>query len=256
MESFIQNPNLPANKVSLVAIDCRVPDGILEELHKMNIRVVKTQKIKETYEAISCHPDIMMCHVGGNEIVAAPNVPDAMIYELEDEGFHIISGSKTIKSSYPEDILYNTAVIGGFAVCSVKNTDKVLIDNLEKKDIKIIDVKQGYSKCSACIVDNRAVITSDTGIYKVLMEQNIDVLLITPGFIDLYDMNYGFIGGAGSALSADEIAFSGNIVLHPDYFKIQNFLKKHDKKIINLNLNRLIDLGTIIPLKEYCILGL
>jgi hypothetical protein len=253
MESFVQKPNLPENNVSLVLADGRIPEEMLQGFKYMNIRVIRTQRISRVYDAVSYHPDIMLCHAGGNKIVAAPNIPESVALRLLEEGFEVITGIKTVNEAYPYNVPYNAAIFGEYVVCNTEYTDKVLLDNLKNK--KIIDVKQGYSKCSICIVDKNAVITSDKGIYKALVREDIDVLLITPGFIDLYNMDYGFIGGTSGLLSKDIIAFAGNISNHPDFTLIKNFLLKYAKKAINLNNNRLIDLGTIIPLKEYCILG-
>jgi len=76
-------------------------------------------------------------------------------------------------------------------------------------------------------------------------------LLIEKGHIDLFELNYGFIGGCSFLLSNNELAFLGNIKKHPDYDKILNFVKSKNKKLISLSNDKLIDLGSVIQLMEY-----
>ncbi|SKA89106.1 hypothetical protein SAMN05443428_10975 [Caloramator quimbayensis] len=254
MENYVEIPNLPENNISLAVVDGRIPCDMEKILYGMNIKLIKTKKIKNLYDAISYHPDIMLHHIGGRDIVAAPDTDNSIIYQLEDEGFNIIFGKKKLSEKYPFDIAYNAARIGNFLFCNKKHTDEVLLEEAEKRNLNLIDIKQGYAKCSLCIADNNAVITFDRGIKEKLDKYDIDNLIITPGYIDLFNFSYGFIGGASGKLSKDKIAFFGNAKLHPDYDKIYLFLLKNRKKIINLSENKMVDLGTLIPLKEYSIL--
>lgn len=254
MEDFIKLPNLPKRKISLGVVDGRTPGDIIDNLIKRNIRIIKTKKINCLYEGIAFHPDILIHHLGSDELIVAPNCSDEFIYELEAEKFKIIQGNQELKGTYPYDIPYNVAVFGDKAVCNVNYTDKILLDSLSAKKLDIIDVKQGYSKCSICIVDENAVITSDKGICQELKKHGVDVLMINSGNIQLSGMNYGFIGGATGSLSDCEMGFYGNVTLHPNFKEIVEFLFKYNKKLINLSINPLMDLGTLIPLKEYSIL--
>lgn len=254
MENYVEIPNLPEKDISLAVVDGRINSDIERALYNMNVRLIKTKKIKSLYDAISYHPDIMLHHIGGKDIVAAPDIDNSTVYQLEKEGFNIILGKKKLSEKYPFDVAYNAARIGNFLFCNIKYTDEVLLEEAEKRNLKIVDIKQGYAKCSLCVIDYNEVITFDRGIKEKLDKYNIDNLIITPGHIELFNLSYGFIGGASGKLSKDKIAFFGNTKLHPDYDKIYLFLLKNRKKIINLSENKMVDLGTLIPLKEYSIL--
>jgi hypothetical protein len=254
VEDFVKSPNLPSGRVTLAVIDGRVPPDIEADLQHLGIRLIKTKKTSGLYEAISFHPDIVLHHLGGSEILAAPNIDEEILYELEREGFNLFFGKKEVTGTYPEDISYNVARFGNNALCKVSSTDEILLEKLYEKGINIIDTKQGYAKCSVCVVSENAVITSDNGIFKELQKRNISTMLIIPGHIELFDMDYGFIGGATGSVSNSEIAFFGNLKLHPNYNEILTFLSKYNKSIINLSKNLIADLGTLIPLKEYSIL--
>lgn len=253
MEKPIKSPNLPECNVSLGVLDCRARKTIVSELKKHGVKVISAGRCEGLYAAVECHADMFMHHLGGEDIVVAPNAPKETVQELWDNGFNIIIGEKVISRKYPEDVAYNVARIGDYAVCNVLSTDRVLLSCLEDMGITIIDVKQGYAKCSICIVGPGAVITSDDGIYKAMSRLDFDVLKINPGSIELEGLNYGFIGGASGLISKDTVAFTGNIVLHPDFTRIHEFLSRYGKNIKPLDDENLMDVGTFIPLKEYCI---
>ena len=43
----------------------------------------------------------------------------------------------------------------------------------------------------------------------------------------------------------------GNIKNHPDYDKILAFVESKNKKLVSLSNDKLLDLGSVIPLLEY-----
>ncbi|WIF94260.1 DUF6873 family GME fold protein [Caminicella sporogenes] len=250
MEKPIDISFIPKSKVKTVIVDRRVPRCIQNKIRAEGINIIKTCCCSDLYEAISCHPDILMHHVGGNEIVVSPNVYEHMRFQFEKLNFNVILGETILGSTYPNNIAYNVGRIGKFAVHNFKYTDKMLFKKLVEKDIKLINVKQGYAKCSICIVNENAVITSDKGIAKQLDRYGIDVLFISPGYIDLPGLNYGFIGGASGLVDKDKILFFGDIRLHPDYEKIKLFLDKYSIRLDYVENEKLIDLGSIIPITE------
>lgn len=254
MESYVNSPNLPNNPISLAVVDGRITYEIEKRLYNLRIKIIKTTKNKYINDAISYHPDIVLHHLGNEEIIVAPNIDEKLVYELEDNGFKIFYGQRPIERKYPFDIPYNVARFGNNAVCCIKYTDEILLNELYKRGLNIIDVKQGYSKCSICIAAENAIITSDLGIHNVLRKKEIDCLLITPGNINLFEMSYGFIGGASGAISKDQIAFFGDLDFHPNKTEIDKYLSKYTKKVENLCKIPLTDFGTLIPLKEYSIL--
>ncbi|WP_337961167.1 DUF6873 family GME fold protein [Caloramator sp. mosi_1] len=146
--------------------DGRINSDIEYNLKSMGINIIKTQKQKVLYEAVSYHPDILFHHLGGKEIVIAPNIEDKLYYALENEGFNLIIGKNKLERKYPKDVLYNVARLRDVAILNIRHTDEVLLEELDRRKIKLIDVKQGYAKCSVCIVSEDAIITSDIGIHK------------------------------------------------------------------------------------------
>ena len=245
---FIESSFIPNKNISLALVDNRIPDNMYKKLNKLNINIIKTIKCSETYDAISYHPDICVIKLNDNNILVAPNVYDYYNNCLKPLGFNIIKGNLPIDVKYPNNIQYNVAILGNKVIHNFKYTDKVLLDYIEKNKMEKININQGYSKCSICIVDENSIITSDKGIYNEVIKHNIDCLLIENGHIDLFDLNHGFIGGCSGLISKNTLAFFGKIENHPNIKDIQMFLAKRNKKILSLSDDRLTDLGSLIPL--------
>ncbi len=248
---FSKNPFILNDKLKLAIVDKRIPKNMEIKLNMMGVNIIKSTGCVNTYESIKYHPDISICKLNNNNIVVAPNVYDYYKNILNPYGFNVIRGDSIIKNKYPYNIHYNIVILKNFAIHNFKYTDKVILDYIEKNNIKKINVSQGYCKCSICIVDDNSLITSDEGIYKEVIKHGIDCLLIEKGHIDLFELNYGFIGGCSFLISNNELAFFGNIKNHPDYDKILNFVNSKNKSLISLSDDKLLDLGSIINLLEY-----
>lgn len=176
-----------------------------------------------TYPAIDNHPDIRMCQID-NEVFMG---------DLNKIGY-----------KYPDDIIYNGVCIGDYFIHNTKYTDKLLLAEIEKNSYKIINVKQGYTKCNVVPVGNTSLITSDIGIAKACSPY-LDVLTISNGNILLPGVNYGFIGGCSGMIN-DTIIFNGNLAKHPDYTKILKFIESKGYKAKWFIEYELTDIGSII----------
>ena len=122
-------------------------------------------------------------------------------------------------------------------------TDPNLISLVNHK--KLLNINQGYAKCSTAIVSENAVMTSDMKIGKILKENNIDVLLLPPGDIILPSLDYGFIGGTCGLLDNNTLAFYGDLDMYKYGNEVLSFLRKHNVEPIFLSKSKLIDRGSI-----------
>jgi hypothetical protein len=245
-----KNPFIPLKMADLVIVDGRVDEEILNNLKRLNLKIIQTTKCKEVEDSISYHPDIVIHPINNNTLLIAPNVFDYYEEKFHGLGIKIIKGEKFLHRRYPDDIAYNVGRLKGIAIHNFKYTDEKLKYYLERENLKLIDVKQGYSKCSMAIVGEMSAITSDYPIYEKLTSIGCKVLLIQPGHILLKGQNYGFIGGTTGNLSEDTIIISGSLCSHPEEKKILDFIKKNNKKVVFLSKKKIVDIGTIISL--YC----
>ncbi|MEG0662480.1 MAG: hypothetical protein RR472_04310, partial [Anaerovoracaceae bacterium] len=176
------------------------------------------------YPQISTHPDIYYCDLGN------------MVYKGKKEA---------LGSQYPQDILYNAACTGKYFIHNLKYTSPALLEIATAMNMVLINVKQGYTKCNTVIVDERSVIISDEGMARALGEAGLDVLLVSPGFVQLPGFDYGFLGGASGRIG-NEIVFNGNLEDHPNYEGIVSFIQQRGVGVKYFHDYPLTDIGSII----------
>ncbi len=158
--------------------------------------------------------------------------------------------SRKAGKKYPENILLNFLYLNNTLYGKISAIDNNLLSYCNSNNIKTVNINQGYARCSALIVNNNAVVTSDISIANTLKANGVEVLLISPGHIVLDGYDYGFIGGASGKINKDTIVFFGNLKNHPDYDKIENFCHEYGVSIkILCNNIPLTDVGGMVQIK-------
>lgn len=212
------------------------PESGLKSFEKY--RIVYTEENKHILSYERFHADMQVCSFDNNVIVP-PCFYDYYKKNLKNK--NILKGATLPFGHYPKSAAYNVAVTDKYAICCQSIADSVILEKIQASGREIIDVKQGYSKCSVCSFGS-GIITADRGIYKAIGSK-MPALLIEPGYVGLRDCEYGFIGGASGF--DGRLIFAGDIAEHPDFAKIDGFLK--NLKIEYLCLpGKLYDYGTLI----------
>lgn len=227
-----------------ILIDYRTSQSSIDMLEKLQFNIIKTKPINTLYDTVNGHPDMQIHSIAHKTFVCEPSVYH--YYKEKLVNCKIICGNTHLTTKYPYDIAYNVLKIGNNMFHSLKYTDSKILEYYKSIGINLINVNQGYTKCSVCIISDNAIITSDKMIYCKAKENNIDALLINCGEIILSDINYGFIGGCTGLISENILAVNGNIKLHSEYERIQNFCDNHNVEILCLNKEKMIDIGSII----------
>lgn len=245
MIKFVENPNLPKNRVNCVVcgVLCR---ELSDYLDSEGIERIVVEPNGNIDHAIKYHADMALFHLGGKRIIVGKHQTE-LEAALTEKGFEVYTADKDIIGEYPSDIALNFTVVADKLIGKIDFADRKLIECTEH--LRKISVRQGYCKCSCLVVDDNAVITDDESIYKALISNDVDVLLISKGDVLLHGHNYGFIGGASCKLSENEILFFGDITKHRDYKKIAVFSEKYGCNIKYLEFP-LTDFGGIIPITE------
>jgi len=225
-----------------VIVDYRIHNEEKEYLISRGYNMLICPPSNHLYEAVCGHPDMLMC-ILENNIIVHKDMNNEFIRNLVLQNYKVYKSKSTLKMEYPYNICLDSLIVGNIFVHLVKFTDTALLSIA--KDKKLINVKQGYTKCSTCIVNDHAVITSDVSIAKVLTLEKIDVLLIPPGDILLPGLDYGFIGGATGLLEYNVLAFYGHLDHYLYGKEILTFLKKHKVEPAFLRNGKLIDRGSI-----------
>lgn len=240
---FVENPWLPEDDCTTFIIDKKA-----QKYSNCFQNVILTISHSSLMSGIDAHPDMCVCHLGGGYIAVAKEQYDYYNKILSLNGFTVICGENDIAKDYPYDIAFNCVLLNNRLFHKLSYTDKAILKYAEQNNFELVDVKQGYTKCSTLIVDNNSVITSDEGLYKIYKSKNIDVLKVDNTKIALENFNYGFIGGTGGLVSKNKMAFFGKIKDHINYNNIKEFLSQRNIEIIELSSDKLTDYGSIIPL--------
>ncbi len=236
------------NRNTFCIVDYRMDEKIKQTLFDCGIsKMIPSFRNDKVYDAINGHVDISL-YYDGKIFISTPEAFDYYNSFFLKFGIKkpLLMGRKTLSEKYPNNIFYNVCSVGGVHIGNFDFTDESISDRINKVncDSKVINVKQGYANCSILAVDERSFITADNGIYKKLIVENFDVLKISSGGISLFNMDYGFIGGA-SATYKEYVFFFGDLDKHPDHARIKEFVTERGKKIISLGKGNLVDYGSM-----------
>lgn len=237
--------NTSSNKRSVI-VDFRTNEHIVKELENLRYNVIFTKPVTSVHESLCGHADMQIFQIG-NMIVCEPTVYEHYKSYINEE--NLICGSKKLSYNYPEDIYYNICVLGKNVILNTKYTLPEL-NRIFQNDAELnpIHANQGYAKCSTAVVAENAIITADETIYKSAVQNKIDVLKITQGYIELNGFDYGFIGGATGLIEKNILAVAGSLKHHPDYDNIKSFCKGYGVDLLELGKFTAYDIGSIIKI--------
>lgn len=219
-------------------------------LKRLNFEVIEVCPYKNNFDnPESSHADMQVLNIDNKAIILLKDnncINTEIINTMKDTSIEFIFTDKTIdKFIYPECVKLNIAVVGHYAIGNFKFADNAVINILKKYNYDLINVKQGYAKCSTSIVGDDAIITSDTSIFREV-QGKIDCLKIREGYISLCEKYGGFIGGSSFLLDKSTLAFMGDITAHPDYINIKCFCRNHGVDVLSLSNSRLCDVGGVV----------
>jgi hypothetical protein len=180
--------------------------------------------------------------------IVAPNVYAHYKKVLEPKGIKVIKGGKTLCRNYPEDIAYNVARIGRYAVHNTKHTDQVLKYYLEEAGVEFIHVNQGYTKCSMASFSDSKALTSDFLIHEKLKSYNIDCMYIDPKVVYLKGYDHGFIGGCAGLINEKVFLSTGRILDENILNPLKKFIQTAGYIYEEASSRQIIDLGSLIPI--------
>ena len=238
-------PNLPKREVRLAAAQAGPWTAALEQY---GVWVVSPAPNAALPAETAGHADMLICHAGGKRLFAEP-AQTALADELASFGFEV-RFSSSLGGAYPADVRLNAAVGNGFALGNFRCVEPSLVSFLTRSGRRLLQVRQGYAKCSLCFVAENAFITEDAGVAAVLRREGADVLSISAGDVALSDVHTGFFGGASGLLAPDLLAVNGSLVTHRDEEAITAFLKKYSVRALSLSDGPVTDIGGILPLME------
>lgn len=237
--------NQLVNNMSTIVMSCKYPEFV-SVVKKLGYRVIISENIINFPEPERLHADMQILKIHNDIFI----LQEAMqLYKnialYTNSRLNICK--KCVGNKYPENVILNCLFINNRLYGKAKAIDPTVTDYCDKNAIEIVNIPQGYSRCSTLVLNNRAVITADSSIANALKNDGVEVLLISSGNIVLDGYDYGFIGGASGNLNNNTVVFFGDIKKHPDYTTIKNFLDKHNiNLIIACEEMPLTDIGGIV----------
>lgn len=242
---YIEKPNLPQGRVTLAAISEEAGESA-KKLNSLGIETIFIKKNNKLPAPICSHPDIQLLHIGNNLFFCYEH----LFIGDSDKNFNEHSITEKAGNKYPSDVRLNCTIIGNKIICNKRTVSREVLEYAEINGLTVINVNQGYSRCSICVVNENAIITDDKSIFASAGNFFNDAQFISKDSIGLKGYNYGFIGGCCGKIDKNKIAFNGAIESHKDYKVIIDCLSRNGTECIELNRNRLYDIGGIIPLME------
>lgn len=209
-------------------ISSGAPASVIEYVRSLGYEVSLVEAGGDILSPVSSHPDIRMCRLG-----------------ISDDAPIVFAEAGELGTEYPADIRYNACCTGKYFIHKLKETSMRLLEQAKELGMELIDVKQGYARCSCIPVDENSIITYDQGIARTCQKLGLNVLAVSPGHVNLPGYEMGFIGGTAGVFE-DEIILAGNVMNHPDGERIIRFIEERGKRIKYFKDFTLTDIGSVI----------
>lgn len=244
MIKIIETPHLPKGRVRHIIIGEKYRNLLGKPLIEHNLVPIWLKANPYVDKRLSGHTDLAAVQIGKRVILSEHSKPCQQI----DNVVNVVYVPDPVKPEYPHDSGLNFCIVGDKLFYNPKTANRELVE--KSGCTKLISVKQGYTKCSICVVDENAIITSDKMIAAAAQNIGMDVLYLEKPFVALEGFEYGFIGGAAFKISEQELAFTGVIENTIIKEQIERFLNKRNIKAIYLTDKPIFDIGSAIPLTE------
>lgn len=210
------------------------------------IKTISITGSSGVYRSIANHPDIFMCQLDRNTIVYSKSIKENELNALRASGVRLLRSNTVPSGNYPGTAPFNGVRVGGYFLHKLELTDTLIKNEAQNLGLKLVNINQGYARCSVLPVGERAIITSDEGIKDAAIKERVKVKVVSPGNIDLPGEKFGFLGGASGVMPDGKILFLGDIATHPDFKEIDSFIKKQKIEYISLKGVPLLDAGSLI----------
>lgn len=241
-DAFIKNPFLPEKEVKVCIVSCDAED-IIKSLENRGISVLRVKRSEKLPEPISSHADLQVLPLGDN-LIAINEEQEELIYELLHLGFEIIPVTG-FSSEYPYDCVLNHLIIKNHLF---GNKKAIASNIISLNSFEIINVRQGYTKCSSILFDTDTVITDDISIYRTIKKYIRQAFIVEQNEVILQGYDHGFIGGTCGKLNKSLICFAGKIPETAFGNSLKSLLNSLAIDYIQVGEDKLRDIGGIIPI--------
>lgn len=199
------------------------------------------------YDSIICHPDIYFFQFDERTLIHAPCVPETILSVLKGHGVELIKGERDPYGVYPHTARYNGCMAGGRFFHNKTCTDHVILEYVQGNGIEVVDVSQGYTRCSVAAIGENRILTSDRGICRKAEGKGIVAQYVTPEKIHLPGERYGFLGGTCGTYG-NKIFFLGDIDELPGPERVRELIASSGFDLFEISGKALFDAGGLFIL--------
>lgn len=248
MIDFVQTPHLPKGNVRHLIIGKKYEKLLKNASVRYGFELICLESNPCCDKRLSGHADLAAVHIGGNRMVCRKFVKGSAAHSIMIElGASVDFVDDCISPIYPHEASLNFCIVGSKVILNPKTADAIIVEKLTNDRACC---KQGYTKCSVCVVDDNSIITEDEGVARCAVTAGMNVLKIPYAGIMLDGFDKGFIGGASFKLAPDIMAFTGTLKNEIAKNKIEEFLQERSISAVYLNDAPAIDIGSAIPISE------
>ena len=248
MSRFIQDPNLPRSRVTLCVMSGQYPE-LCRRVEQLGPAVIRTSRDRSLPEPVAFHGDLQLCHLGGDQVVLEPGA-GGLMEVLGRMGFRCRATCRPAENRYPGDVRLGMLLLNRWGFGLLEAAAPEILTGLLLNDWELVFSRQGYARCSVCVVDREAAITADLTLAGLLEGKGIQCLRIDPGDILLEGYDTGFLGGCCGLLAPGLLAFTGSLERYREGEKIKDFLSRRGVRWVSLTDGPMVDIGGILPLME------
>lgn len=227
-----------------ILINENAGDECLRSLEQYGYMPVALPPFDKLSAPIASHADMLIYALTSGELLTYRGYYETNKAMFDGLGRRISVTDDPVSPEYPDDIPLNALRLGGDVYCGIASAAQMI-----KSDAaRLINVRQGYARCSVCAPNEHFIITADPSIAAAAGRNGVEVLLIEAGHIKLKGCGYGFIGGA-SAIIGSSVCFFGDLYSHPEGGKIACELEKHGYDILCLSREMMTDYGGAVVIE-------
>ncbi len=228
-----------------VFVDYRLSENCLAAFRRLGFVVIRLPPFRNLPAPVAAHPDMLVYRLGDQLLMPAEYL-DAHRRIFSHYGLPIVGAEDFFSPLYPHDVPLNCLSLSDGRVFGREGSAAARI---RQSAVKFIPCRQGYARCSVCLLTDGAAITADPSMERALRGEGLDVLKIMPGGILLPGYDTGFIGGCGGELKKGRYAFFGDLSLHSDCDAIRSFAARHGVTLTSLTEEILTDHGGFVTFR-------
>jgi hypothetical protein len=146
----------------------------------------------------SKHADMQVFDLGGR-LAVRRGIDKAADARLRELGFELVYEGPESPVKYPECVSLNALLCGNYLIHKTSVTAEAINEFAAESHLVKVDVRQGYTRCSACYIPLLdLIVTGDEGISKAAGNHSFNIFFVEKEAsekIVLEGYGSGFVGG-------------------------------------------------------------